>query len=243
MTIRVLVADDHDRIRAGLTTLVSAAPGFDLAGVAADGAQAVTLAAETTPDIILMDIRMPVLDGIAAMGRVFAAAGDHRPQVLMLTTFELDECIYQALAEGASGFLLKDTPPARILAAMETVVAGDMLISPRVAQRLVAAYGEQQRNAHVRVSPLGNLTARETEVLGLIGGGLSNGQIAGLLVLSEATIKTHVKRLMSKLSLTSRAQAVVVAYESGLVTPARSRSVAAEDTPMVGRRSQAPSLP
>ncbi|HWS37750.1 MAG TPA: response regulator transcription factor [Actinoplanes sp.] len=234
MTIRVLIADDHDLIRAGLTTLVRTAPGFALAGVAADGAQAVTLAAETAPDIILMDIRIPVLDGISAMGRVFAAAGEQRPQVLMLTTVELDEYIYQALAEGASGFLLKDSPPARILAAMETVVAGDMLISPRIAQRLVAAYGEQQRTAQVRMPPLGNLTARETEVLGLIGGGLSNGQIAGLLVLSEATIKTHVKRLMSKLGLTSRAQAVVAAYESGLVTPARSRSAATEDTPLVG---------
>ncbi|SDT70073.1 response regulator [Actinoplanes derwentensis] len=219
MSIRVLVADDHDLIRTGLTTLLRAAPGFEPVGVAADGAQAVSLAAETEPDIILMDIRMPVLDGISAMRQILAAAGEHRPQVIMLTTFDLDEYIYQALTDGASGFLLKDTPPVRILAAIKTVMAGDMLISPRVTRRLVAAYGEQQRSSPVRIPPLGNLTARETEVLSLIGGGLSNSQIAGRLVLSEATVKTHVKRLMGKLDLTSRAQAVVVAYERGLVVP------------------------
>ncbi len=222
MTIRVLVADDQALIRAGLVALLRAAPGLEVAGEAADGAEAVALAAATAPDIVLMDIRMPVLDGIGATRRILAAAGDdaeRRPRVVVLTTFDLDEYVYAALAEGASGFLLKDTPPQRIIAAIHTVAGGDILIAPRITHRLIETYAMHHRRAPAGAR-LDDLTARETEVLRFVGNGLSNTEIAGRLVLSEATVKTHVKRLMAKLRLSSRAQAVVVAYESGLVVPA-----------------------
>ena len=218
MTIRVLVVDDQALIRGGLVALFTAAPGLAVAGEAADGAQAVALAAETRPDVVLMDIRMPVLDGIAATRQILAAAGDDPPKVVVLTTFDLDEYVYTALGEGASGFLLKDTPPQRIVSAVRTVAAGDMLIAPRITHRLVETYSRHHR-APAAGPALGELTARETEVLRLVGNGLSNAQIAERLVLSEATVKTHVKRTMAKLRLSSRAQAVVVAYESGLVVP------------------------
>ncbi|BCJ56216.1 DNA-binding response regulator [Actinoplanes sp. NBRC 14428] len=219
MTIRVLVVDDQALIRAGLTALLRAAPGLEVAGEACDGAEAVTMTERTRPDVVLMDIRMPVLDGIGATRRILAAPGDHRPHVVVLTTFDLDEYVYTALGEGASGFLLKDTPPQRIIAAIHTIAAGDILLAPRITHRLVETYARQHRTK-VPAPHLGALTARETEVLGLVGNGLSNAQIAERLVLSEATVKTHVKRMMAKLRLTSRAQAVVVAYESGLVVPA-----------------------
>jgi DNA-binding NarL/FixJ family response regulator len=224
MTIRVLVADDQALIRAGLVALFHAAPGLDVAGEAADGAQAVELAARTMPDVILMDIRMPILDGIAATRRILAEPGEHRPHVVVLTTFDLDEYVYNALGAGASGFLLKDTPPQRIIAAVRTVAAGDMLIAPRITHRLIEAYADRHRTSAAAVELLSELTARETDVLRLVGHGLSNGQIAERLVLSEATVKTHVKRVMAKLGLSSRAQAVVVAYESGVVAPSRSWS-------------------
>jgi DNA-binding NarL/FixJ family response regulator len=216
---RVLVADDQDLIRGGLIALFGAAPGLEVVGEARDGEQAVALAARTRPDVVLMDIRMPVLDGIEATRRILAAPGEHRPRVLVLTTFDLDEYVYTALQEGAAGFLLKDTPPQRIIAAVHTVAAGDILIAPRITQRLVEAYARQHRAAAIRTHQVKELTARETEVLRLVAGGLSNTQIAERLVLSEATVKTHVKRVMSKLMLSSRAQAVVAAYESGLVIP------------------------
>ncbi|MEV6348428.1 response regulator transcription factor [Actinoplanes sp. NPDC051851] len=216
MTVRVLVADDHDLIRTGLTALIRAAPGLDLAGEARDGAEAVASAAATRPDVVLMDIRMPVLDGIAATRQILASSPSTR--VLVLTTFDTDEYVYRALAEGAAGFVLKDTPPPRILAAIATVAAGDMLISPQITERLIAAYGEKQRSPRPGRS-LDGLTPRETEVLGLVGTGWDNAQIAGNLVVSESTVQTHVKRVLAKLGLRSRAQAVVVAYESGLVTP------------------------
>jgi DNA-binding NarL/FixJ family response regulator len=225
VTLRVLVADDQDLLRTGLVTLLNAAPGIEVAGEAADGGRAVELAAALRPDVVLMDIRMPVLDGITATRQILAAAGEDPPRVMILTTFDLPEYVYSALSEGAAGFLLKDTPPDRIVAAVHTIAAGDMLIAPRITRELVETYAQHHQSA-ARGHHLGSLTNRETEVLRLVGTGLTNGEIAGRLLLSEATVKTHVKRLMSKLSLASRAQAVVAAYESRLVTPGAHRDTA-----------------
>lgn len=220
MTIRLLIADDQPLIRAGLAALFTAAPGIDVVGEAADGAEAVTMAAQTRPDVVLMDIRMPVLDGISATRRLLATPASEAPRVIMLTTFDVDEYVYTALGLGAAGFLLKDAPPDRIIAAVHTAIAGDILIAPQITRRLVATFAQQRTLAVVGAPQLAVLTARETEVLRLVGGGLSNTQIAERLVLSEETVKTHVKRTMGKLHLTSRAQAVVVTYETGLVIPA-----------------------
>ncbi|MFC5289873.1 response regulator [Actinokineospora guangxiensis] len=217
--IRVLVADDQPLIRAGLVALLTAAPGFEVVGEAADGAQAVALAAETAPEVVLMDIRMPVMDGIAATRAILAAAGEAAPRVVVLTTFDLPEYVYTALSEGAAGFLVKDTPPERILSAVRTIAAGDILIAPHITHQLIETYARHHRADALPARELDALTARETEVLRLVGNGLTNGQIAQRLVLSEATVKTHVKRVMGKLGLSSRAQAVVVAYESGLIVP------------------------
>jgi DNA-binding NarL/FixJ family response regulator len=213
VSLRVLIADDQALIRAGLSALLRAA-GLDVAGEAENGVQAVELAASLRPDVIVMDIRMPVLDGLDATERILAAAPGTR--ILVLTTFDLDEYVYRALAAGAAGFLLKETPPAAIVAAVRAVAAGDVLISPAVTQRLVETYALYHRRA---TTDLAGLTARETEVLRLVAHGLSNAQIAARLVLSESTVKTHVKNLMGKLGLSSRAQAVVAGYESGLVVP------------------------
>ncbi|MFK0234121.1 response regulator [Streptomyces vinaceus] len=217
--LRVLVVDDQFLIRSGLTALLGAAPGIEVVAEAADGEEAVRLAAETRPDVVLMDIRMPGTDGITATERILAeadaAAGQARPKVLVLTTFDSDAYVFRALRVGASGFLLKDTPPDRLLAAIATVHAGEMLFSPGALQGIIAAYaGPVARDPH---PGLAALNPREREVLGLVGAGLSNADIAGRLVLSAATVKTHVHRCMSKLGVSSRAQAVVLAHESGLV--------------------------
>ncbi|MGW6685101.1 response regulator [Streptomyces sp. NPDC054961] len=232
--LRVLVVDDQFLIRSGLTALLTAAPGYEVVGEAEDGEAAVRLAAETLPDVILMDIRMPGIDGITATERILAASASasaaaasapaspsptaepaRGPKVLMLTTFDSDEYVFRALRVGAGGFLFKDTPPARLLAAIATVHAGEMLFSPGALRGLVDTYAVP---AAVRAPHpgLAALTPREHEVLGLVGAGLSNADIAVRLVLSPATVKTHVHRCMSKLGLSSRAQAVVVAHESGL---------------------------
>ncbi|MFE0258230.1 response regulator [Streptomyces sp. NPDC059010] len=213
----VLVVDDQFLIRAGLVGLLRAAPGIDVVGEACDGAEAVALAAETAPEVILMDIRMPGMDGIEATERILAQAGDPAPRILVLTTFDLDEYVYGALRAGACGFLLKDSGPERLLAAVAAVRGGDALFAPSVTRRLVEAYAH--RPTDERPADLDDLTSREVEVLKLIARGLSNPQIADLLYISEATVKTHLNRTMNKLDLNSRAQAVVVAYESGLVSP------------------------
>ncbi|MBE8518893.1 response regulator transcription factor [Amycolatopsis sp. H6(2020)] len=214
--VRVLVVDDQELIRAGLAALIRATPGFDVVGEAGSGEQAVAVTAEQPVDVVLMDIRLPGMSGIAATGRILARAGD-RPKVLVLTTFDLDEYVYQALRVGASGFLLKDASPDQILAAIQAVAAGDMLFAPAVTRRLVEAFAPP---AETRPVPaLTSLTERETQVVRLVGHGMSNAEIAGRLTVSAGTVKTHLNRAMGKLGVSSRAQAVVVAYESGLVVP------------------------
>ncbi|MFJ5878634.1 MULTISPECIES: response regulator [unclassified Streptomyces] len=221
--IRVLVVDDQFLIRAGLVGLLKAAPGTEVVGEAVDGEEAVALAASLRPDVVLMDIRMPGGNGIDATARILAEASDPAPRVLILTTFDLDEYVYGALRVGASGFLLKDSGPERLLAAVAAVAGGDHLFAPSVTRRLVEAFAHRAAPAEEAVragaTALDALTGREREVLRLTGKGLSNRQIAGDLHISEATVKTHLNRAMGKLGLASRAQAVVVAYESGLVVP------------------------
>ncbi|MGV9879400.1 response regulator [Streptomyces sp. NPDC003006] len=222
-SIKVLVVDDQFLIRAGLVGLLRAATGIEVVGEAGDGDEAVELAARTCPDVILMDIRMPGMNGITATTKILAQAVEPVPRVLVLTTFDLDEYVYGALRAGASGFLLKDSGPERLLAAVAAVGGGDALFAPSVTRRLVEAFA-RQTTGHggddCRPPPdLGALTQREVEVLKLIARGLTNADIAERLYISEATVKTHLNRTMSKLDLDSRAQAVVVAYETGLVTP------------------------
>jgi len=215
--VRVLVVDDQELIRAGLAALIRAAPGFDVVGEAASGEQAVAVTADQHVDVVLMDIRLPGMTGIVATGLILARASAERPKVLILTTFDLDEYVYQALRAGASGFLLKDASPGQILAAIQAVAAGDMLFAPTVTRRLVEAFTPPADN---RRSPeLKSLTERETQVVRLVGHGMSNAEIAGRLTVSAGTVKTHLSRAMNKLGVSSRAQAVVVAYESGLVIP------------------------
>ncbi|MEV0196680.1 response regulator transcription factor [Nonomuraea sp. NPDC050691] len=217
--VTVLVVDDQVLIRAGLAALVRAAPGLDVVGEAASGEEAVELAASVRPDVVLMDVRMPGMNGLAATERILAAAGDQAPKVLILTTFDIDEYVYNALRLGASGFLLKDTPPERLIAAIHTVAAGDVLLVPGAVKRLVEAFTDAPAAAPRDVPDLAQLTTRETEVLRAVGRALSNREIADRLHVSEATVKTHLNRLMAKLNLNSRAQAVVVAYDCGLVKP------------------------
>ncbi|MFB6519878.1 response regulator [Streptomyces sp. NPDC056401] len=219
--IRVLVVDDQILIRAGLAALLQAAPGIEVVGEAEDGEDAVVRAAATRPDVVLMDIRMPGLDGPAATERILAASVDPLPRVLVLTTFDLDEYVYAALRAGASGFLLKDTGPERLIEAVSAVARGDMLFAPSVTRRLIESYVNRSDPVPDTPAALDALTAREREVLRLTARGLSNTEIAEQLFISEATVKTHLNRTMNKLALDSRAQAVVVAYETGLVVPGR----------------------
>jgi DNA-binding NarL/FixJ family response regulator len=217
--IRVLVADDQAVVRAGLVALLTAAPGLTVVGEAGNGHEAVSRVATARPEVVLMDVRMPGLSGLDATRRILATAPDPPPRILVLTTFDLDEYVYEALRAGASGFLLKETEPARLLAAIHTVAAGDMLFAPTVTRRLIEAYLHTDRNAMPAAVPL---TTREREVVRLVAAGLSNADIASKLTISEGTVKTHVNRAMTKLDLTSRAQVVVYAYENGLVRPQRS---------------------
>ena len=214
--IRVAVIDDQDLVRAGFVALVQATPGMDVVAEAANGADAVERVRETAPDVVLMDIRMPELDGIEAT-RLITAVADP-PRVIVLTTFDLDEYVYGALRAGASGFLLKDTGAGALLEAIEVVAAGEALLSPAVTRRLITEFANRP-DPTTPPADLEALTPRETEVLAEIARGLTNGEIAEGLFMSEATVKTHVSRIMAKLHCTSRAQLVVAAYESKLVVP------------------------
>jgi DNA-binding NarL/FixJ family response regulator len=213
--IRILVADDHHVVRTGFAALLDTQPDFTVAGTAVDGAEAVRLARELSPDVIVMDVRMPGMDGIEAT-RQLAGSG---PRVLILTTFDLDEYVYDALRAGASGFLLKDVTAERLFDAVRVVAGGEALLAPTVTRRLISEFTRLQRRPSTPSQLLGTLTPRETEVLKLIAEGLSNPEIAARLVVTEETVKTHVSRVLNKLGLRDRTQAVVVAYESGLVVP------------------------
>jgi DNA-binding NarL/FixJ family response regulator len=217
---RCLIADDQAMVREGFAAVLAAQPGLRVVGQAADGADAVSQARRLEPDVILMDVRMPVLDGLAATRQILAGpAGPHRPRVLMLTTFDLDAYVYEALRAGASGFLLKDARAAELVHAVRVIAAGDALLAPSVTRRLIADFARRPPAGPPPPATLGTLTPRETEVLGLIARGLSNAEISATLVIADQTTKTHVGRILAKLDLRDRAQAVVLAYESGLVTP------------------------
>jgi len=217
--IRVLVADDQALVRGSFRLLVETAPGLTAVGEAANGKEAVELAGRVRPDVVLMDVRMPELDGIEATRRICGDPATESVRVLILTTFDLDDYVYAALRAGASGFLLKDTPPADLLTAIEVVAAGEALLAPTVTRRLIAEFSRRPEPA-TRPAGLDGVTEREREVLVLIARGLSNTEIAGHLHLGLATVKTHIGRLLSKLQARDRAQLVIAAYESGLVTPA-----------------------
>jgi len=217
--IRVAICDDQALVRDGLRVQLGLAPDIDVVGEASDGEQAVALARRERPDVLVMDIRMPVLDGIEATRRIVADAATDRVRVLMLTTFDLDEHVYAALSAGASGFLLKDATPEEIVHAIRVVAAGESLLAPTVTSRLVREFASRPTAGRPRAELLNSLTEREVEVLLLVAQGLSNAELAERLVVSHATAKTHVSRILSKLGLRDRAQLVVAAYEAGLVVP------------------------
>jgi DNA-binding NarL/FixJ family response regulator len=220
--IGIVVADDHEVVRAGFAALLDTQPDFTVLGTAADGAAAVRACRELRPDVVLMDVRMPGTDGIEATRQL--AAGDLAPKVLILTTFDLDEYVFDALRAGASGFLLKDVTAERLFDAVRVVAAGEALLAPAVTRRLISEFAKIRRPAPAAATPaLAALTPRETEVLRLVAEGLSNPEVAARLVVTEETVKTHVSRVLAKLGLRDRTQAVVAAYESGLVVPSRER--------------------
>ena len=217
MTIRVLVADDQGMVRSGFSILLNAQPDIEVVGEAVNGQEALSRAAELRPDVILMDVRMPVVDGLQATRQ--SATADGAPKVLILTTFDLDDYVYEALRSGASGFLLKDASASELAEAVRVVAAGDALLAPGVTRRLIAEFARQGAPRAASRKHLDGLTDRETEVLGLVARGMSNAEIAAHLVVAEQTIKTHVSRVLMKLTLRDRAQAVVFAYECGLIRP------------------------
>ncbi|MFE7260908.1 response regulator [Streptomyces sp. NPDC057592] len=219
--VRVLVADDQAMVRGSFRVLVDHTPGMTAVGEAATGVEAVELARRERPDVVLMDIRMPELDGIEATRRICSDPATSRVRVLVLTTFDLDEYVYAALRAGATGFLLKDTPPAEVLTAIGVVAAGESLLAPSVTSRLIAEFARRPEPGRPPSRSLDGVTDRELEVLGLIARGLSNTEIAQHLRLSPATVKTHISRLLAKLRARDRAQLVIVAYETGLVDARR----------------------
>jgi DNA-binding NarL/FixJ family response regulator len=223
--IRIVVADDHQVVRTGFAALLDTQPDFTVVGTACDGAQAVTVARELRPDIVLMDVRMPNTDGIEATRQLAGSpegegeAGGG-PRILILTTFDLDEYVYDALCAGASGFLLKDVTAERLFDAVRVIAAGEALLAPTVTRRLISEFALMRPKADAHSAALlAALTPRETQVLRLVAEGLSNQEISARLVVTEETVKTHVSRVLSKLGLRDRTQAVVTAYESGLVVP------------------------
>jgi DNA-binding NarL/FixJ family response regulator len=220
MSIAIAIADDQPLVRAGLRMIIEAADDLRIVAEASDGREAIDAARRAHPDIVLMDIRMPTIDGIEAT-RQITTAGDHPPRVLILTTFDLDEYVLGALRAGASGFLLKDVPPEQLVDAIRTVAGGDSLLAPSITTKLIESFLEGQ--THAPIPPgLDDLTSRELEIFRLVARGLSNAEIAQQLVLSRATVKTHVTRILAKLGLRDRVQAVVLAYETAIIRPGTS---------------------
>jgi DNA-binding NarL/FixJ family response regulator len=217
VTIRVVIADDQGMVRSGFSTLLNSEPDIEVIGEAVNGQEAIARAAQLRPDVMLMDVRMPVLDGLQATREITAMPG--APKVLVLTTFDLDDYVYQALRWGASGFLLKDASARELADAVRIVAAGDALLSPGVTRRLIAEFARMGAPRGPSRDNLDGLTERECEVLALVARGMSNAEIAGRLIVAEQTIKTHVSRILMKLGLRDRTQAVVLAYETGLVQP------------------------
>ena len=218
MSIRVVIADDQSLVRAGFRLVLENHPDIEVVGEAANGNQAVHSVGRLAPDVVLMDIRMPELDGIAATRQITAR---HPARVLVLTTYDLDEYVYDALQAGASGFLLKDTPPEQLADGIRAVAGGEALLAPTVTRRLIEEFARQRPAQRARPEPLDELTPRELDVLRLLARGMTNSEIADELVLGATTIKTHVAHVLGKLGLRDRVQAVVLAYECGLVTPGR----------------------
>ena len=223
MSVRIMIADDQALVRAGFKMILDAEDDIEVIGEAVDGLQAVDMAKRLKPDVVLMDIRMPELDGIEATRRVVKAAGDDEQpvRVIMLTTFDLNEYVYEALRAGASGFLLKDVPPEQLAAGIRVVAGGEALLAPSITRRLIEEFAEVAPAIPEAPPGLDELTARELEVFKLVARGLSNAEIASELVVSETTVKTHVARMLMKLGLRDRVQAVVLAYESGVAIPGR----------------------
>jgi DNA-binding NarL/FixJ family response regulator len=219
MAVRVLLADDQAMVRAGFSMILGAADGIEVVGEAEDGRAAVRAAGALRPDVVVMDIQMPVLDGVAATREILAGHPAEPPWVLVVTTFDVDEYVYDALRAGASGFMLKNAPPEELVRAVRTLAGGEALLSPAVTRRVIAEFAQRSPAPQTHEAQLAELTDREREVFGLVARGLSNAEIADRLVVSNGTVKTHVARIFMKLGLRDRVQAVVLAYESGIVRP------------------------